>query len=397
MRPRLCRLKSGPVKRLLVVFVFLVAACGKRGDPRPPVPVIPQATSDLVVTQRADRIFLTWSYPALTTTGRSLSELRRIVVYRYSEPLPPSASTAPDVPRESAVTDPVVQFATVPELTPVQFGRLSQRIRSIEGAHLAEATVGDDLRFEDTPSMRTMAGQPVRLTYAVVTEGLSARSELSNLATIVPLVTAVPPASLTATPKSDGVLLTWQEPVTSIAGGVPPVIIGYNVYRGTGETLAREFTKPVNETPVSGTTYTDLPPYGDHQYRVTAVAAVGPPVIESRPSPAASVTFKDLVAPPAPASVSALVETAAVRLVWDSVDAADLAGYKIYRIEGTGLTELREVGKILFTKEPIRETNFRDIAIQAGISYKYEVTAVDKSGNESAPARTGWALVPRTP
>jgi hypothetical protein len=381
------------VKRLLVVFVFLIAACGKRGDPRPPVPIIPQATSDLVVAQRADRIFLTWSYPALTTTGRSFSDLRRIVVYRYSEPLPPSTSTAPDAPRESAVADPVAQFARVPELTPVQFGRLSQRIKSIEGAELTDATVGDHLIFEDTPSMRTMSGQPVRLTYGVVTEGLNARSELSNLVTIIPLVVAVPPASLSATAQADGVRLAWPAPERSIAGGVAPVIIGYNVYRGT----AREFEKPINQTLVSSTTYTDVPPYGEHQYRVTAVAAVGPPAIESSPSPVASATFKDLVAPPPPASVSALVETTAVRLVWDAVEASDLAGYKIYRIEGTGMTELREVGRILFTKEPIRETNFRDIAIQPGISYKYEVTAIDTSGNESAPATTGWALVPRTP
>ena len=46
-------------------------ACGKRGDPRPPVPVIPAATSDLVVTQRADRVLLSWAYPALTTAGKT--------------------------------------------------------------------------------------------------------------------------------------------------------------------------------------------------------------------------------------------------------------------------------------------------------------------------------------
>ena len=53
---------------------------GAKGDPRPPVPIIPAATSDLVVTQRADKVILAWSYPSLTTVGRSLTDVRRITV-----------------------------------------------------------------------------------------------------------------------------------------------------------------------------------------------------------------------------------------------------------------------------------------------------------------------------
>jgi hypothetical protein len=63
-------LRGSAVKTLsFVVISLLVAACGKRGDPRPPVPVIPKATTDLVVTQRAGQVILSWSYPALTTAG----------------------------------------------------------------------------------------------------------------------------------------------------------------------------------------------------------------------------------------------------------------------------------------------------------------------------------------
>ena len=38
-----------------------------------------------------------------------------------------------------------------------------------------------------------------------------------------------------------------------------------------------------------------------------------------------------------------------------------------------------------------------DTGVQQGISYRYEVTSVDKSGNESKPISTPWVLVPRTP
>ena len=379
-----------------MVLLLVLVACGKRGDPRPPVPVIPQAASDLVVTQRGDRIVLSWSYPALTTAGRTLGALRRIVVYRYSEELPPSATTTPAVPPEPEVADAVARFATVPTVTPVQFAKVSERVRSIEGANLTDATIGAKVFFTDRPEFVSPTGRPRRLTYAVVTEGLSARSPLSNVVSIVPLPVAAPPDGLTAVARPQGVVLTWEAPKAAAIGQAEPVIAGYNVYRG--DAASREFGNPVNQTLVEGTSYTDVPSYGDHQYRVTAVAAAGPPRLESDPSPPVTVEFLDRVPPPAPASISALVETAAVRLVWDAVEAPDLWGYRLYRTEGAGQRKLVEVGQVpLVHTPPTTSTNYRDDKVQVGISYRYEVTAVDRTGNESPRVSTGWALVPRTP
>src|SRR6202521_4408287 len=84
-----------PLKRLGALLLIVLSACGKRGDPHPPVPVIPQATSDLVVAQRGDKVLLSWSYPSMTTAGKSLGAIRRIVVYPLIQALPatPPAST----------------------------------------------------------------------------------------------------------------------------------------------------------------------------------------------------------------------------------------------------------------------------------------------------------------
>lgn len=360
------------MKKLGLLLIVIGLACGKRGDPRPPVPVIPQATSDLVVTQRANRVVLSWSYPSLTTAGRSLPAVRRVIVYRSMEEVPPSTVAGP---------------AT---LAPAQFAKLSTRIDSIEGANLASATTGSRLSYEETPP----SGRPVRLTYGVVTEGVSARSELSNLVSIVPLNVAVAPPSLTTEAKAEGVTLRWEAPKAAATDArATPVIVGYNIYRDPGD----ELTKPVNPSPVTGTTFTDAPTYGDHRYVVTAVASVGPPLIESEASPAANATFKNLLPPPPPTGLSALIETSLVRLVWDPVDAPDLAGYKIFRMEGVLMNdEVRDLAGFVMTPQPIVETNFSD-PVQIGISYRYEVRAVDKSGNESAPAKTGWVLVPKTP
>ncbi|HEX8172112.1 MAG TPA: hypothetical protein VF824_16380 [Thermoanaerobaculia bacterium] len=392
------------VRRTLVALALLAAACGKRGDPRPPVPVIPQATSDLVVTQRADKVILSWSYPALTTAGRSLTEVRRISIFRYVEELPaPAGGRDPNaiLPGDIDPTrpQPVALFAKIPTLPEAQFTKLSHRIDSIEKANLPAATSGAKLLFADTPPFRSTDGRPVRLTYAVVTEGATARSQPSNLAIIVPLAVAVRPANLAASAKAEGVTLTWTAPTQSVTRDNAPIVAGYNVFRTKpGEELP-ELAAPLNPSLITATTYTDAPPYGEHEYRVSAVAATGPPLVQSDPSAPARVTFKDLVAPPAPTSITPLVETKAIRLIWEPVEAADLAGYKLYRSEGMGHgADVKDIGTIPLEGGAIVTTaGYVDTRANLGIAYKYAVTAVDKNGNESARVWTGWVVAPKTP
>ncbi len=380
--------------KLLVAFTVIVLACGKRGDPRPPVPVIPKATSDLVVTQRADQVILSWSYPSLTTAGRTLTSIDRINVLRYTEELP--ASTVGRDPNtilpgdvDPNVPEPVTLFSKIPTIAEAQFARLGTRIDSIDKANLANATTGSRLVYADTPPFRSASGRPMRITYAVVTEGGTSKSDISNLAIIVPLPVATPPAGLTATAKAEGVVLGWETPKTSMRGEEAPVIEGYHVYRTAPGEALNEFSAPINNAPVKGTTYTDVPPYGEHEYRVSAVALSGTPTIQSAASAPVRATFKDLVPPPVPASVTPLLETNRVRLLWDPVEAPDLDGYLIYRIEGRFRLKL--------SPHPWTDTNFLDGSIDIGIPYFYEVTAIDKAGNESAPVKSETIIVPKTP
>ena len=375
--------------------MLALAACGKRGDPHPPVPIIPKATTDLVVAQRGSKVLLSWSYPALTTAGKSLSNIRRVTVYRTIEPLPVLQPGETD--RTTNTTpQPAAAFVKVPPLSPAQFVKLRNKVESIEGANLPAASSGARLTFEDTPQFHTSDGRPERLTYAVVTEGTSATGDLSNLASIVPLDVPVPPAALTATTKPEGVILTWTEPKTAIAPNAKPNVSGYDVYRLPKDETVGELTKPINPSPVSKTTYTDVPPYGTYTYYVAAVAAPG---TESDLSSPVTVTFKDLMPPPAPKNVSVLTETKAVRLVWDPVDAPDLAGYMVWRKEGVGQgDQIKEIPTIvpLFEK-PIATSYYVDAKADIGIAYKYAVTAVDKSGNQSELVWTDWVVIPKTP
>src|SRR2546423_3154184 len=178
-------LESAPVKKFFLLICALVVACGKRGDPRPPVPVIPKATSDLVVTQRGSKVILTWSYPSLTTSGQTLRDLRRVVVYGVTEELPvPQAGRDPNaiLPGDFDVTQPrpIALFAKIPGVSAAQFVKLREKLDSIEGANLPAATAGAHLIYEDTPAFKTRDGRPVRLDYALVSEGTTAKSDVSN-------------------------------------------------------------------------------------------------------------------------------------------------------------------------------------------------------------------------
>ena len=384
-------------KTLAAGALVLAVACGKRGDPHPPVPVIPKATSDLVVAQRGVNLILSWSFPSLTTTGQKLGAIRRIIVYRYAEPLPVT-----EPPRDPGDLDPTVPaaialFAKVPPIGRQQFARLRQLADSLESSQLPAATAGARLVYEDAPDFHTADNRPVRMNYAVVTEGSTAKSDMSNIVSIVPVDVPVPPGSLTAAAQPQGLVLSWTAPNAVITGNAKPHIIGYNIYRlAKGEEVSDTST-PINASPVAQTVYTDVPPYGVHRYVVTAVAATGPPRIESDPSAAASAEFKDLVPPPTPTGLTALVEPKAVRILWDPVPAPDLAGYKVYRWEGVGIEHPVVIPKRIPVSGLLTETHLIDPGLSPGIAYYFEVTAVDKSGNESKPAKTDWVVVPKTP
>jgi hypothetical protein len=384
----------GRVKRLWPLLVITLVACGKRGDPRPPVPIIPKATNDLVVTQRASKVILTWSYPSLTTTGKSLNDVRRIAVYRVSEDLPVVQAGTVDL----TTVQPNLLFARIPPLSPAQFTKLRTRVDAIEASSLPKATSGAKLVFEDTPpQLHTTDGRPIRQTYAVVIETTSTRSDLSNLAAIVPFDVASPPASLAAEAKAQGIVLTWEKPADAKA-----VLAGYNVYRRGANESEDALAAPINAVPVSATTYTDTPAYGTFTYDVRLVESAGPPRIESEPSAPVTATFKDLTPPPAPASINALIETHAVRLVWEQVTAPDLAGYRLYRTEGVGHLDqsggIREAGTVAMENgRTFTDATFVDSNANLGIAYRYAVTSIDKSGNESERVWTPWVTVPKTP
>ena len=69
-----------------------------------------------------------------------------------------------------------------------------------------------------------------------------------------------------------------------------------------------------------------------------------------------------------------------MRLVWDPVSAADLAGYVVFRADGEGAPV-----PVSVTEKAILDTFFSDTTIQPRRRYRYTVVAV-AAGNASPPS-----------
>ena len=88
------------------------------------------------------------------------------------------------------------------------------------------------------------------------------------------------------------------------------------------------------------------------------------------------VTPVDTFPPPAPTNLRAFPGTGSVTLTWDGVSVADLAGYMVFRAEGTG-------EKLQPLSEVLTDTSFTDAKAAPGVTYWYAVIAMDKSKNPS--------------
>lgn len=82
---------------------------------------------------------------------------------------------------------------------------------------------------------------------------------------------------------------------------------------------------------------------------------------------------------------STLTLAHSVDLNWSETQAG--VTFNVYRDPGTGMTLLQS---------GVAAMKYTDSAVALGATYTYEVTAVDASGNESAPSNSAVATIPAT-
>lgn len=80
--------------RLLAIVLapfLLLAACGKKGDPQPPLRTSPQTTTKLAVSQRGTDLLMELPYPTTTSAGQALEGIERVEIYAATVPVPESS------------------------------------------------------------------------------------------------------------------------------------------------------------------------------------------------------------------------------------------------------------------------------------------------------------------
>ncbi len=283
----------------------------------------------------------------------------------------PADSTAP-APPDSLFARVESRYVTLTWLPPadrdllgfyVYRRRSDQEFLRISGRPLAP----DSLTFQDTGYK--LKGLWPGKSYEYGVTALDNMYNESPMATIQITVPddepPTPPVTSYARSTPEGLVeITWQP---SMALDV----VGYRIYRG------QDGVDPILFLETNDSTYATIDSTAERgKSYAYQVAAVDEAANESLRTKGTIVVPRDLVAPPAPENVKAVVDTAGVRITWDPVGVSDLAGYNVYR------SDIPTGTAVKLTSTPILETSFRDPEGKAGLYYR--VSSLDTSGHENA-------------
>lgn len=305
--------------------LLLFNGCGYVGDPLPPLRNIPAAIHDVAAVQRGNRLIVHFTAPTLTTEGMPVPKPLQL-----------------DLRIGTAVS-------------PFSAEAWAGQARSV-----AETGVENGIAEYEIPA-NEWAGKEVTIAARAIGPNRK-DSGWSNFVNLPVLPAPEKPADLKGEATPAGVRLTWR-------GGEGQ----YRVLRRAGQekefTLVATVARPewVDEQAEAGKTY---------GYLAQRIVPVGAGFAESELSDPYTITPRDTFPPAAPAGLRAVAGTQSVELTWDRNTEADLSGYRVYRAAGDGPFE--KVGDTSVLPA------YADRAVEPGKTYRYQVTAVDTAGNESA-------------
>ena len=75
-----------PSPLLLAMGIAALAGCGRKLPPLPPIIEVPETTTNLTGYQDGAEVVLSWSYPQMTRSGQTLTDLGRVEVWRLEVP-----------------------------------------------------------------------------------------------------------------------------------------------------------------------------------------------------------------------------------------------------------------------------------------------------------------------
>ncbi len=316
----------------------LLAGCGYVGPVLPPSPQIPLPIADLTAVQQGDKIVINFKTPPRTTDS--------LAIKHFSE----------------------VDLRIGPTVAPFDFDVWAEGTRQY---HVDPPVPSDPDDPQPLPvTQAVMAGDWVGKKVVVAVRTAERKgdhySSWSNrvVLDVLPALTA---PTVKAEVVAEGVALSWD------ATGSDQK---YRVLRqGPSD------KEPVELTTTDKATYVDSTAQFDTHYEYSIIAVKGTAQsLASKPTP---ITPKDTFPPAVPGNVNALAGPDSIEVSWQRSPETDLKGYYIYRAVGDGAFEKQ--GNLLTLP------SYSDKLVERGKTYRYEVSAVDKNGNESA--KSGEAQV----
>jgi len=341
-----------------------LTGCGMPGAPLPPSLDLAVPVTNLAATRAGDQVSLTWTMPKKNTDKLLLKGNQSVYVCR-----------------KEGADGPCI---------------------SVDNLQLAPEAEGS---FLEKLSTALTSGAPRALAYFVeIKNGKGRSAGMSNAAVVLAGEAPGPVTGLDAEVSKAGVKLRW----TAATQEATPSAIRLHRKLLTPPPSKKEGQQqgplaPPAE-PVERTLFVDAgaqpghPPdraldkdihFGEtYEYRaqrVVRVSVVGQTLeLDSPLSPPVHLEALDVFPPALPVGLAAVAiagengSEPAIDLSWQPDTEPDLAGYIVYRREGSGNWE-----RISLT-QPVVGPAFRDTHVRAGHSYIYAVSAIDQGGHESA-------------
>jgi hypothetical protein len=347
--------------------IGLMSGCASPGPARAPSLKLPEIASGLTAARVGDEVRLQWTTPLRTTDKLLISGPIEAEICREMPVVAPAAARLPSKP-----------CAPVVLREPVTSG-------------VSEAV--DRLPPELT------SGSPRLLAYRVQLRNVVGRTAGAT-ETVYAAAGAVPHTveHLHAKAAKAGVIIEWLA-----QSGDAVELSRVETVAGVGKPLAETRLRvdvdaekdkggTVDRTALRGQTYR----YTAQRVRIVELAGQR---LELRSSPSTEVQVErtggfppepplGLVAAPGFADDNASAQDASSALVidlsWEPDLEPQVAGYHVYR---RALDDASATAWQRLDAQPVPQAAYRDRTVVAGRRYRYQVTAVNASGNESPPSR----------
>ena len=349
------QIRYGAAVCLLALSALLSVGCANPGPPSPPSLHLPTPVADLAASRIGDSVELTWTTPSESTDGLALQG-----------PLTAEICLAPNLADSACQT--------------------AKRITVHAGPSHASLVL---------PAMAA-AGPPALLAVRVrLLNAAGHAASLSGPALTAAGVAPPPVAGLRASPSPGGATLEW----TALPGAAPVLL-----HRSTLSAAATPQNRRPTDITLQARTAGGTDPGGvldrsaaegvTYRYtaeRVRTVEQDGHTLLLHSPtSAAATVLIRDTFPPATPTGLGSVPSApgapSTIDLSWEPDTEPDLAGYLVDRAEFPASPSPPSAWTRL-TPKPITAPAFRDSTVTPGHRYRYRVSAVDASGNQSSPSK----------